>query len=155
MAIQTLHILRNLYFVSSRLGQNASSQYTFVYLTAIDILHNYPLQAEAFLREVRPAELGRIPAHPLDRCHDLYFLNIAEHFTLAVTPQTNEDLLIAAAVPYLSAGNDPRLLEILEAAHSVMLAVLATPQNTELSAKHIPFYIEALFKVRLALRAIL
>lgn len=155
MAIQTLHILRNLYFVSSRLGQNASSQYTFVYLTAIDILHSYPLQAEAFLREVRPAELGRLPAHPLDRCHDLYFLNIAEHFTLVASPQTNEDLLIAAAVPYLSAGNDPRLLEIFEAAHSVMLAVLATPRNTELSAKHIPFYIEALFKVRFALRAIL
>ncbi|KAI4135132.1 MAG: hypothetical protein LQ347_000920 [Umbilicaria vellea] len=147
MAIQTLHILRNLYFVSSRLGQNASSQYIFVYFTAIDILHNYPLPAEAFLREIRPAELGRIPAHPLDRCHDLYFLNVAEHFTLVLSPQTNEDLLIAATMPYLSAGNDPRLLEIFEAAHSVMLAVLATPQNTDLSAKHIPFYIEALFKV--------
>ncbi|MCJ1297402.1 hypothetical protein MMC08_000188 [Hypocenomyce scalaris] len=147
MAIQALHILRNLYFISSRLGQNTSSQYTFVYLAAIDILHNYPVQAEAFLREIRPAELGRVPAHPLDRCHDLYFLNVAEHFTLILTPQANEELLITAAMPYLNAGNDPRLLEIFEAAHSVMLAVLATPQNADLTTKHIPFYVEALFKV--------
>ena len=140
-------MLRNLYFISSRLGRDGFSQYTFVYLTAIDILSKYPVQAEAFLREIRPAELGRIPQHPLDRCHDLFFLNTAEHFTLVLTPNMNEELLIGAATPYLGIGGDQRLREIFEAAHTVMLAVLAAPQCADMTVKYMPFYVDALFKV--------
>ena len=147
MAIQTLQILRNLYFISSRLGANAFSQYTFVYLTAIDILSQYPVQTEAFLQDIRPTSAGSIPQHPLDRCHDLYFLNTAEHFTVVLSPELNEQLLIGAATPYLGLGSDPRLLEIFEAAHSVMLAVLSAPQNPDLLARHIHTYVDALFKV--------
>ena len=147
LAIQTLQILRNLFFISSRLGQDAFSQYTFVYLTAIDILSNYPIESEAFLREIQPVELGRIPMHPLERCLDLYFLNTAEHFTLVLSPHTNEDLLVGAATPYLAAGGNNHLLEIFEAAHSVMLAVLVAPQSVEVTAKHLPFYVDALLKV--------
>ena len=147
MAIQTLHILRNMYFISSRLGASAFYQYTFVYLTAIDILSQYPVQVEAFLREIRSASSAGIPEHPLDRCHDLYFLNTAEHFTPILTPERNEILLINAAKPYLGLGSDSRLLEIFEAAHSVMLAVLAAPQNSDLLTKHLHLYLEVLFKV--------
>ena len=147
MAIQTLQILRSLYFISSRLGANAFSQYTFVYLTAIDILLQYPVQTEAFLQDIRPTSAGSIPQHPLDRCHDLYFLNTAEHFTVVLFPELNEHLLIGAATPYLGLGSDPRLLEIFEAAHSVMLAVLSAPQNSNLLARHIHPYVDALFKV--------
>ena len=147
MAIQTLQILRNLYFISSRLGANAFSQYTFVYLTAIDILSQYPVQTEAFLQDIRPTSTGSIPQHPLDRCHDLYFLNTAEHFTVVLSPELNEQLLIGAATPYLGLGSDPRLLEIFEAAHSVMLALLSAPQNSDLLARHIHPYVDALFKV--------
>lgn len=147
VAVQSLQILRDLYFISSRLGANAFAQYTFVYLAALDILAQYPVQAEAFLRDVRPAEAGRIPLHPLDRCLDLYFLNTAEHFTLVLTTQVNEELLIAAATPYLGVGGDQRLLEIFEAAHSTMLAVLAAPQNSDLVAKYIYTYVDVLFKV--------
>lgn len=140
--------MRNLYFISSRLGANASSQYTFVCLTAIDILSQYPVQAEAFLQEIRPSSAGAIPQHPLDRCHDLYFLNTAEHFTTVLAPEVNEAMLIDAATPYLGPGSDPRLLEILEAAHSVMLAVLSAPGAASgLFAKHIRPYIEILFQV--------
>lgn len=147
MAIQTLQILRNLYFISSRLGANAFSQYTLVYLTAIDILSQYPVQADAFLQDIRPIAAGSIPQHPLDRCHDLYFLNTGEHFAIVLTPVLNEQLLIDAAMPYLGLGSDQRLLEIFEAAHSVMLAVLSAPQNADLLARHIHPYVDALFKV--------
>ncbi|MCJ1467099.1 hypothetical protein MMC07_005721 [Pseudocyphellaria aurata] len=147
MAAQTLNILRDLYFISSHMGANNFSQYTFVYLTAIDILSQHPSQAEAFLREIRPAETGLIPEHPLDRCHDLYFLNTAEHFPAVVAAQVSEDLLIPAATPYLGVGGDHRLIEIFEAAHSMVLAVFSVPQNSGIIAKHIYPYFDALFKV--------
>ncbi len=145
MALQSLHTLRNLYFISSRMGSNTFSQYSFVYLTAIDILSQYPVQAEAFLMEVRSAKISTIPQHPLDRCHDLFFLNTAEHFALVLTPQTCDTLLIEAATTYLGLGSDARLLEIFEAAHSVMLAVLSAPHNTNLLVRHIHPYVDALF----------
>ena len=147
MAIQTLQILRNLYFISSRLGADAFSQYTFVFLTAIDISSQFPVQAEAFLHDIRPSSAGSIPQHPLDRCLDLYFLNTAEHFTTVLSPELNEELLVAAATPYLGLGSDQRLLEVFESAHSVMLAVLSAPQNSNLLAKHIHSYVDVLFRV--------
>ncbi|KAL9131383.1 MAG: hypothetical protein Q9217_000651 [Psora testacea] len=147
MATQTLHILKNLYFIPSHTGFSRFSQYSFVYLTSIDILSQYPIQAEAFLRDIQPTSAGSIPQHPLDRCNDLFFLNTAEHFSLVLTPEVNEILLIASATPYLGLGSDPRLIEIFEAAHSVMLAVLSAPQDFELLSKHIYPYLDALFKV--------
>lgn len=147
MAIQTLGILRDLYFISSRLGANAFSQYTFVFLGAIDILSQFRVQTEAFLREIRPSSAGSITQHPLDRCLDLYFLNTTEYFTTVLSPELNEELLVGAATPYLGLGSDQRLLEIFESAHSVMLAVLSAPQNSDLFAKHIHPYVEVLFKV--------
>ena len=59
----------------------------------------------------------------------------------------NEELFIGAASPYLSTGKDPRLVEIFEAAHSVMLAVLSAPHNSDLTFKYLPFYVDVLFKV--------
>jgi hypothetical protein len=145
LACQVLYSLRNLYFVTSRVGTHSFTQYTFVYLTCIDILGAYPGQADAFLRSIAPIELDSIPPSPVDRILALYFLNTAEHFTLVVSPRTNEDVLVAAAIPYLSAGDAKHLLPLFEAAHSVVLAVLATPQNAETAAKHAPFYVDSLF----------
>jgi hypothetical protein len=150
LSMQCLHILRNMYFISSRIGQNASSQQTFVLLTAIDILSQYPVLAENFLRSIKPSDLGQIPAHPVERCLDLFFLNVAEHFPLVLSPETSEELLLAAAFPYLAAGANSLLLEIFEAAHSLVLVVFAIPHNSELAAKHLPFYIENLFAVSFA-----
>lgn len=115
-------------------------------MTAIDILSQHPSQVEALLGEIRPAETGLIPEHPLDRCHDLYFLNTAEHFAAIVAAQVSKDLLIPAATPYLGVGGDHRLIEIFESAHTVVLAVFSAPQNSEIIAKHIYPYFEALFK---------
>ncbi|KLJ10953.1 hypothetical protein EMPG_09784 [Blastomyces silverae] len=147
LARKSLHILRNLCFVSARIGQNASSQYTFVNLTAIDILSQYPVASQEFLENIRPAATGRIPDYPIDRCLDLFFLNTAEHFALVLSPAVNEDLLIAAALPYLAAGGNNNLLEIFEAAHSVVLSVLAAPKSADMAAKHLPFYVDTLSTV--------
>lgn len=145
--MQALHILRNLYFVSSRIGPNSSSQHMFVTLTAVDILSQYPALTENFLRSIKPNELGQIPAHPLERTLDLFFLNTAELFTTVLSSKCSEELLISAASPYLPAGGNNHLLEIFEAAHSVVLAVFAIPENAALAAKHLPFYIDNLFAV--------
>ncbi|KAI9853020.1 MAG: hypothetical protein M1838_002799 [Thelocarpon superellum] len=146
LARQILHTLRSLYFISSRLGANAFSATVFVSLSAIDILSRYPAHAEAYVIEIRPSELGRIPKHPLDRSLDLNFLNTVEHMTPVLSPRVNEDLLVAAVTPYLTSGGNPNLREIFEAAHSVMLAVLSTPHNAELTARITPFYVESLFQ---------
>jgi hypothetical protein len=146
IAMQCLHTLRNLYFISTRLGQTSTSQYIFVNFTAVDVLSRYPESVESFMKSIRPAEFGQIPRNPLDRCLDLFFFNTAEHFTLTLTPEVNDELLIAAALPYLSGGSNDHLLELFEAGHSLVLAALAAPQNAGLATKHVPFYIEALLQ---------
>lgn len=146
LAAQALNTLRHLYFITSRLGPASFSQHTFVYLTAIDILSTHPTASTRFLTQIAPPHLGAIPSHPLDRILDLYFLNTSEHFSLVLPAHINEDLLVAASIPYLaSLTSTPSLLSLFEAAHSVMLSVLSAPQSTDVTAKHLPFYIDALF----------
>ena len=149
IATRTLHTLRYLFFITLRLGPAAFSQYTFIYLCSLDILSAYPEQTEDFLRAIKPSELGRIPPHPLDRCLDLFFLNTAEQFATVLGPQASEELLVACALPYLSAGstNTGPLIPIFEAAHSVLLAVFSSPQNATLTGRHLPAYVETLFAV--------
>lgn len=146
LAMQTLHSLRDTYFIAHRFGLVSSSQYTFVNFTAIDILSRYQAQSEHFLEAIKPAELGRIPIHPLDRMYDLFFFNTAEHFTLTLSPRTNQELLFNSAAPYVDPRGDPRLGEIFEAAHSVMLAILAAPQNAVAATRNVPFYVETLLQ---------
>ncbi len=146
MAMQCLHILRDTYFIAHRFGLTSSSQYVFINFAAIDILSQYVPQSENFLETIRPIEPGHTPVHPLDRLQDLFFLNTAEHFTLTLAPQTSQELLFNAAAPYVDPHGDPRLGEIFEAAHSVMLAILAAPQNAEVATKNVPFYIETLMR---------
>lgn len=113
----------------------------------MDILSSYPGPADTILHAIKPADLSVVPQHPLDRCLDLFFLNTAEHFTLVIPSHTSEELLVAAATPYLAAGGNNNLLPIFEAAHSVMLAVFSAPQNADITTTHLPFYIDALFRV--------
>lgn len=145
LAAKTLHILRNIYFISSRLGSNTFTAYTFTFLTSIDILSHFPSESRNFLTQIRPTHAGQIPSHPADQNLDLYFLNTCEHFTLALSPQDNELLIVAAASPYLDPAAHRSLVENFEAAHSAMLASLAAPQNAEMTARIIPFYVDALF----------
>ena len=145
IGVQCLHILRNFYFVSHRLGQTSSSQYVFVEHAAIDILAQSPDQAETFLLSIKPAQLGQIPTSPIERVLDLYFLNLAEHFPLIISSELSDRILVPATLPYLAPGNH-NLLELFEAAHSLILSVFASPRSAELAAQHLSFYIDALFR---------
>jgi hypothetical protein len=144
-ASQTLLILKNIHFISSRLGSNAFSAYTFVNLTSVDILTRYPTSSLSFLRSIHPCQAGQIPAHPLQRNHDLFYLNTAEHFTLSLSSADAEPLIVTPCTPYINPTANANLLEIFEAAHSAMLSVLAAPQNADLTAKILPFYVDSLF----------
>ena len=64
-----------------------------------------------------------------------------------ISPELNEELLVGAATPYLGFGGDQELLEIFESAHSVMLAVLSAPKNSDFLVKHIHPYVDILFRV--------
>ena len=143
LARSWLTIERDMYFISHRFGQTSSSQYTFVNFTAIDVLNQYPGQAEAFIASIAPREPGKVPAHPLDRTLDLFFLNTAEQFTLTISAASNADILNAAS-PYIQPNGDPRLGELYEAAHSCVLAVFSAPQNADIVPRHLPMYVETL-----------
>ena len=147
IAQQTLHSLCNLNFIFARLGSSAFTQYTFTYLTAIDILASYPTAASHLLRALTPKQLGQIPTHPLDRTHDLFFLNLSEHFTLILPQQLTETLVLPALTPYLTSGSSPNLLPIFEAAHSVTLSIFSSPQNSILTTTYLPTYVHTLFTV--------
>ena len=139
-------MLRNLHFIASRLGTATLSQYLFLYLGAIDVVSEHPILAEAYLREIKVTAHESIPQHPIDRSLDLYFLNTAEHFAIVLdTPAAS--MLITSAAPYLGVGGDRRLWEVFEAAHAVMLAVLALPHNVDLAASQFGSYVEVLFQV--------
>lgn len=142
-----LNILRHLCFISTRLGTDTLTEYTFVYLAAIDILSQYPMSAGAFLKKIQPSEIGKIPRHPLDRSMDLFFLTAAEHLSSILDASVAEELLTPAASPYLITDGDPRLLPIFEAAHGVMLNVLAAPHNADLAASQIEPYASLLIQV--------
>ncbi|KAG8531477.1 uncharacterized protein KY384_003106 [Bacidia gigantensis] len=146
-ALQSLHILKNLHFISSRGTRGSFSQYEFARLTAVDILSQFPVQAEAFLKDIRPSHAGKMSGHPLDRCQDFFFLNTAEQLALILPVDVAEMLLIPAATAYLGLASDDRLLQIFEAAHSVMLAVFSVPGNNMLLARHVHPYLDILFNV--------
>lgn len=145
IASKALTALRNIHFISSRMGSNAFSAYTFVNLTSIDILSRFPIQSGDFLRSILTSHAGQIPPHPLHRNHDLFYLNTVEHFTLIMSPSTTESLIVTPASPYLNPTANAHLLPIFEAAHSAMLSALAAPQNGPLAAKSLPFYVGSLF----------
>ncbi|KAL8962102.1 MAG: hypothetical protein Q9193_001450, partial [Seirophora villosa] len=152
LAVQMLKIFHRLCFISSRLGTDTLSHHAFVYLAAVDVLLQDRTQAEEFLRDIQPAEIGQIPKHPLDRSMDRYFLITAEHFASILHTFAVKELLAPAASPYLSIDGDPKLFQIFEAAHCVMLAVLAAPHNIKYAVSQIEPYAGLLFQFRFAVK---
>ncbi|KAL9089504.1 MAG: hypothetical protein Q9159_002544 [Coniocarpon cinnabarinum] len=150
LALQTLHTLRHLYFIlTHHATPSAFSPHTFVNLTALDILSAYPKAASSFLDSVRPSVN---PNHPLDLVNLLYYLNTAEHLALSL-PLSSTTPLIQVATPYLTPNPIPILSSsalktpIFESAHSLVLAVLASPQNAILTSHHLPFYAETVLQL--------
>ncbi|KAK0630670.1 hypothetical protein B0T17DRAFT_507122 [Bombardia bombarda] len=147
VAIKSLKILRNIYFISSWNGSNAFQVYTFTYLTSIDNLARYPDACVSFLQDTRPANPGSISAHPLHRTLSLFYLNVAEHLPLNLPADACESLIVQPATTYLTHSSplSPRMMELFEAAHSAMLSVLSCPQNAPITTQLAPFYADTLF----------
>jgi len=148
VAIHSLKVLRDLYFISSWNGSNAFQVYAFTYLTSLDNLSRYPAACESFLQESKPANSGSIPSHPLYRTLDLFYLNVAEHLPLNMSAEACDTLIVQPAIAYLThaAPLSPRMMELFEAAHSCVLSVLSCPQNAPVTVQLAPFYAETLFK---------
>ncbi|KAJ4391230.1 hypothetical protein N0V93_004847 [Gnomoniopsis smithogilvyi] len=145
IAAKTLHIYRNLYFISTR-GNDTFQAYTFSYLTAIDVLARHSEPSIAFLRDVAPSSPGSTPTHALPKTLDLFYLNTAEHLPLNVPPEACEDLIVRPATVYLSHGapHSKLMMQLFEAAHSAVLSVLSCPQNGPIAVKMAAFYAETL-----------
>lgn len=147
VASKTLHIYRNLYFVSSR-GNDSFQAYTFSYLASIDILSRHSELTVTFLRDTTTSTPGSIPIHALARTLDLFYLNTAEHLPLNIPTEACENLIIQPATVYLShnAPHSKLMMELFEAAHSAILSVLSCPQNGSIAVKLAPFYAETLLR---------
>ncbi|KAI1167510.1 hypothetical protein F5B18DRAFT_442652 [Nemania serpens] len=153
LATKTLHILRNLSFVSSRQGGGAFQVYTFTYLTSLDILTRYPDAGTRFLQETLPPPTNTVPP-PVHQALSLFYLNTAEHLPLSLPTPSADALIIAPATANLSptswltspANTPPSslTLELFESSHAALLSVFSCPQHGALTAPLVPFYIDAL-----------
>lgn len=162
IASRILQILHEFYFITSRIGPGAFSSYNFVYYAAIDLLTSCPTDVAKLILTIAPIQcknsiprhggfwltsalVGKIPALFADRLRDLYFLNLCEQVAPVLSPAIYESVLI----PYLSAYlvSDLEVIHShFEAAHSVMLVILASPQSAEIAATVMPFYVDSVFK---------
>ncbi|KAI1822305.1 peroxin 8 [Xylaria intraflava] len=153
LATKTLHILRNVAFISSRQGGNAFQIYVFTYLTSLDILTRYPDACVRFLEETLPPQADIVPS-PIYQALALFYLNTAEHLTLSLPTPSAEALIVAPATANISpiswlaspANTPPSslTLELFEASHAALLSVFACPQHSALTASIVPFYIDTL-----------
>lgn len=148
IAAKSLHLLRNLFFISSRNGNGSFQVYTFSYLTSIDVLTREPAACEVFLRDIRPADIAPFPMTHIQRTLDLFYLNVAEHLPLTLSVDSCENLIVKPAMAYLSHDGpmSPAMVELFESAHSAILSVLSCPQHSPLTIKITPFYIVKLFE---------
>ncbi|KAH7038182.1 uncharacterized protein B0I36DRAFT_403766 [Microdochium trichocladiopsis] len=159
VASKTLHILRNMSFISSRQGASSFQVYTFTYMTALDIITRFTDHCIAFLKNTQPPapQASALPS-PLDQALTLFYLNTAEHFPLSVPSPVAEALIVNPASALLAPTSwlaqpptnpttpPPSLtLELFEAAHSAILAVMSCPQHSgPLTVNLIPFYVDTL-----------
>lgn len=147
IASKSLHILRHLYFISSRDGNGSFQVYIFAYMTSIDVISRYGAAAQAFLQAIRPGDPS-VPTRHIQRNLDLFYLNLAEHLPLTLATEVAEDFIIKPALAYLSHQGPmtPSIVELFEAAHSSVLSVLCCPQHGSLTIGMAPFYIVKLFE---------
>ncbi|KAG6027466.1 hypothetical protein E4U41_000934 [Claviceps citrina] len=159
VASKSLHILRNLFFISSRDGNGAFQVYTFTYMACLDVLSSDAPAAEAFLRGIRrPAETAPVAAvppstTPLGRTLDLYYLHVAEHLPLSLPTDACEALIVRPAMAYLSPEEGgpelaPSMMttDMFESAHSVVLSAMSCPRHSALTIEIAPFYLVKLFE---------
>lgn len=156
VASKTLHILHDLYFISSRDGADAFQVYTFTYLTSIDVISRFPEACIGFLQATIPTtpQSGSVPPAALDQALTLFYLNLAEHLPLSLTTPAAESLILAPATTQLSFAisttetvpSNSLTMPLFEASHSAILSVMSCPQHAELTVSAIPFYVDILLQ---------
>lgn len=143
IAATSLHILRNISFISSRDGNNSFQVYTFTYMTSIDVLSRNNAASEAFLQEIRSSDPSAVQTGHLRRTLDLFYLNLAEHLPLTLSSSACDELIFKPALAYLSHDGTftPSMVEVFESAHSATLSAMSCPQHSPLTIQMAPFYI--------------
>ncbi|KAL2213385.1 hypothetical protein CC79DRAFT_1316199 [Sarocladium strictum] len=147
-ATKSLHILRNLCFISTRDGNKAFQAYTFTYMASIDTLSRNGAACDAYLRSARTVDPSYTPIDHLDRTMDIFYLSLAEHLPLSLSTPACEELIVKPATTYLDHDGplSPAMVELFESAHSAILSVLSCPQHSSLTMTMAPFYIVKLFE---------
>ncbi|KAJ4268743.1 hypothetical protein NW762_002811 [Fusarium torreyae] len=147
IAAKSLQILRNIFFISSRNGNNAFQVYNFTYLTSIDSISRSSSACYLFLQESRPSEDASTSTTYLQRTLDLFYLNLSEHLPLTLSTDACDALIIKPAISYISheGPTTQNMVEIFESAHSAILSTIACPQHSPLTIELTPFYIALLF----------
>lgn len=147
IAAKSLRILRNIFFISSRNGNNAFQVYNFTYLTSIDSISRSAAACQLFLQEFRPAEDASTSSTYLQRSLDLFYLNLSEHLPLTLSTDACDTLIIKPAIAYISheGPTTQNMVEIFESAHSAILSTISCPQHSPLTIQLTPFYIALLF----------
>ncbi|KAM0249445.1 hypothetical protein ACHAP5_002834 [Fusarium lateritium] len=148
IASKSLRILRNIFFISSRNGNNAFQVYNFTYLTSIDSISRSSDACHLFLQEFRPSEDASTSTTYLQRSLDLFYLNLSEHLPLTLSTEACDSLIIKPAIAYISheGPTTQNMVEIFESAHSAILSTISCPQHSPLTIQLTPFYIDLLFK---------
>lgn len=147
VATKSLHILRNIFFISSRNGNNAFQVYHFTYLTSIDSISRSASACHMFLQETRPAENASAETTYLQRTLDLFYLNLSEHLPLTLSTDACDALIIKPAIAYVSheGPTTQSMVQLFESAHSAILSTISCPQHSPLTIELTPFYIAKLF----------
>ncbi|KAJ3533589.1 hypothetical protein NM208_g7918 [Fusarium decemcellulare] len=147
IAAKSLHILRNIFFISSRNGNNAFQVYNFTYLTSIDSISRNSAACYVFLQETRPAEDASTSTTYLQRTLDLFYLNLSEHLPLTLSTDACDTLIIKPAIAYISheGPTTQSMVQLFESAHSAILSTISCPQHSPLTIQLTPFYIAKLF----------
>ncbi|KAL2693763.1 hypothetical protein Neosp_000326 [[Neocosmospora] mangrovei] len=147
IATKSLHILRNIFFISSRNGNNAFQVYNFTYLTSIDSISRSAPACYMFLQETRPEENASTETTYLQRTLDLFYLNLSEHLPLTLSTDACDALIIKPAIAYISheGPTTQSMVQLFESAHSAILSTISCPQHSPLTIELTPFYIAKLF----------
>ncbi|MCJ1314678.1 hypothetical protein MMC25_008360, partial [Agyrium rufum] len=141
LAVDTLSILHNLNFITTRGQYTVLSDYQYVYLSSVDLLASHPRQLDSFFKNLQVFHRGLLPVHPLERASDLFQLNLAEKSMLALSSTFCETSVLRLACDYLQAQAEPKLRDIREAAHSTVLALLVTQKTRAILEELLPFYL--------------
>ncbi|TGZ83164.1 hypothetical protein EX30DRAFT_329197 [Ascodesmis nigricans] len=152
IASKTLNILRNFYFITSRINPAGFSSYNFVYYTSIDILTSlvspaspFPEPIQSLVTSLSSSTPGTIPPTHSEQLLDLFFLNLLEHLVPHLPADYIESTVIPILSPYLQPSSNRSLHLHFESSHTAMLSVLASPHCAELATKTLPFYVGSIF----------